>query len=62
MYDTVISDILQEQRRNQQDSVLEKSKLVELAYEMGWNWANIFQTETIIRYRKWIEPSHRVCL
>ena len=37
MYDTVISDILQEQRRNQQESVLEKSKLVELAYEMGWN-------------------------
>ena len=47
---------------NLKESVLERSKLAELAYEMGWNEAKILQNETISRYRKGKEPVHIVCL
>jgi len=62
MYYTVLSVILQYYKRNLKAIIPDRSKLVALAYERGWNFANILQTETISRYRKWREPAHIVCL
>jgi len=52
MYYTVLSVILQYYKRNLKAIIPDRSKLVALAYERGWNFANILQTETISRYRK----------
>jgi len=52
MYYRVLSVSLQYYKRNLKAIIRYRSKLGALAYESGWNLANILQNETISRYRK----------
>jgi hypothetical protein len=55
-----------EDRQSLKENLLEKSKLVQHAYEeghdVGWNEARILDTEGNRRYRKCKESSHMACL
>jgi hypothetical protein len=53
-------------RHNLKEGLLEKSKLVQHAYEeghrVGWDEARILEIESNSRYRKYKESAHMACL
>jgi hypothetical protein len=55
-----------EYRHNLKDGLLEKSKLVQYAYEeghrVGWGEARILEIESNSRYRKYNESVHIACI
>jgi hypothetical protein len=66
MVSNVTMPILQEDKNNLKEGLLEKSKLAQHAWDeghrVGWDETRILEIVSNSRYRKYKESAHMVCL